>query len=162
MHRQWIPGVTRTSITVVSKFPRKAWEATHAQTMDPRRSSLISFERLGTRLHVAQFVDHSPKLLGQSLDHTGLSWDRHFPLTPHHIILTLVVPGLPWDYQLPWYPCVRVSQNTRVTPAGIILGLPTPLCQSYKGESQNSLVTHPCVRNVVVTLADPRTILLTL
>jgi len=45
---------TRTSITVVSKIPRKTWGATHAQTVYTRCSSLTFFERLGTRLRTNQ------------------------------------------------------------------------------------------------------------
>ena len=43
---------TRTSITVVSKFPRKTWGTTHARTVDTRRSSpIFSSTRNKATLH---------------------------------------------------------------------------------------------------------------
>ena len=41
---------TRTSIAVVSKFPRKAWGAMHVHTVDATCFSPIFVERLGTSL----------------------------------------------------------------------------------------------------------------
>ena len=50
---------TRTSITVLSKFPTKTWGAAHVQTVDVRRSSaqlLSTWERGYTVLGMMELV----------------------------------------------------------------------------------------------------------
>ena len=91
---------TRTSTTVVSKFPRKTRGAVHAWTVDTRRSSpIFFFECLGMTL-VPGVVCVASCVVSCSLHCYRLSLTcRGFQCTPPPLVRQLTSPHL-----IPWCP----------------------------------------------------------
>jgi len=78
---------TRTSITVVSKFPRKIYGATHVQTVNTRPISLLPC-RLGTRLVLATLNVHACLYSVPNSVHT-VSMRGPFSSERNHFIVSL-------------------------------------------------------------------------